>query len=62
VPGSGPDLVKRNRVWLAWLLLAAVLAYGSWEWQQAPNGLIPSSAFVDSARNLDRDHDHDDDD
>jgi cytochrome b len=62
VPGSGPDLVKRNRVWLAWLLLAAVLAYGSWEWQQAPNGLIPSSAFVDSARNLDRDRDHDDDD
>ena len=59
LPGPGPDLVKRNRAWLAWLLLVAVLAYGSWEWQQSPRGLVPSSAFVGSAP----DHiDHDDDD
>ena len=45
VDGSGPDLVKANRTWLAALLLLAVLAYGAWEWQQAPNGLIPSNAL-----------------
>ena len=42
VAGRGPDLVKKNRVWLAVLLFAAVLAYGAWEWQQSPNGLMPS--------------------
>ncbi len=57
VAGPGPDLVKKNRVWLAALLLIAVLAYGAWEWQQSPNGLIPTSAFSGASR----DH-HDDDD
>lgn len=57
VAGRGPDLVKRNRVWLAVLLLVAVLAYGAWEWQQSPNGLIPSSAFTGASR----DHDDQDD-
>ena len=41
-PGAGPDLVKKNRRWLATALLLAVLAYGAWEWQQSPHGLIPS--------------------
>ncbi|MEY2684290.1 MAG: hypothetical protein RJA09_1434 [Pseudomonadota bacterium] len=41
VPGSGPDLVRHNRVWLAVLLLAAVLAYVAWEWQASPQGLVP---------------------
>ena len=41
-PGAGPDLVKKNRRWLAAALLLAVLAYGAWEWQQSPHGLIPS--------------------
>ncbi|MDP3701528.1 MAG: cytochrome b/b6 domain-containing protein [Hylemonella sp.] len=34
--GTGPDLAKRNHAWLAALLLAGVLAYWAWEWQQAP--------------------------
>ena len=38
VEGRGPDLVPHNRAWLAVLLLVAVLAYGAWEWQQAPSG------------------------
>ena len=37
--GPGPDLAKRNHLWLAALLLLSVLAYWTWEWkQQAPNG------------------------
>ncbi len=39
--GSGPSLVKKNHAWLACLLLVAVLAYGVWEWQQSPHGLLP---------------------
>ena len=59
VQGPGPDLVKHNRRWLAFLLLIAVLAYGAWEWKESPNGLIPNSAFISGAS---RDHgDHDDD-
>ncbi|MEZ5701044.1 MAG: cytochrome b/b6 domain-containing protein [Burkholderiaceae bacterium] len=60
LPGPGPDLVKHNRVWLAWLLLAAVLAYGGWEWQQSPRGLVPTGAFVGDAPGH-IDHHHDDD-
>lgn len=55
--GPGPDLVKHNRRWLALLLLIAVLGYGAWEWEQSPNGLIPSSAFSATSRDHD---DHDD--
>lgn len=43
--GPGPDLAKRNLGWLAALLLGAVLAYWSWEWQQSPNGLISAQAI-----------------
>lgn len=43
--GPGPNPVPHNRVWLAALLLVAVLAYGAWEWQQSPRGLIPASAW-----------------
>lgn len=36
VDGPGPDLVRRDPVWLAWLLLAAVLAavvyFIGWQW------------------------------
>ena len=44
IDGKGPDLVQKNRGWLATLLLLAVLAYGAWEWQQSPNGLISNKA------------------
>jgi cytochrome b len=36
VEGPGPDLLKSNHVPVAALLLAAVLGYWAWEWQQAP--------------------------
>ncbi len=45
VEGKGPDLVPHNRIWLATLLLLAVLAFASWEWQQSPNGLIPAQPW-----------------
>lgn len=45
VAGPGPNLVQNNRVWLAALLLLAVLAYGAWEWQQSPNGLVTAQAL-----------------
>ena len=45
VEGRGPDLVKHNRTWLSMLLLLAVLAFGAWEWQQSPNGLIPAQPW-----------------
>jgi cytochrome b len=41
-PGSGPDLPRHNRVWLAALLLVALLSYWGWEWQQAPAGATAS--------------------
>lgn len=40
VEGPGPSLVKHNRVWLAVMLLAAVMAFGAWQWQQSPKGLV----------------------
>ena len=43
--GPGPDLAKRNHGRLAALLLCAVLAYWTWEWQQSPNGLISTQAI-----------------
>lgn len=45
VEGPGPSLVKHNRRWLAVLLLAAVLVFGAWQWQQAPNGLVSAQAW-----------------
>ena len=57
--GAGPDLAKRNHTWLAFLLLVAVLAYGTWEWQQSPNGLISAGA-ISGALSGDG-HDQDDD-
>lgn len=45
VDGPGPSLVQKNRRWLAVLLLMAVLAYGAWEWQQSPNGLVSARSL-----------------
>ncbi len=42
-PGAGPDLVPANRRWLAAALLVAVVAYGAWEWQASPQGLLPTA-------------------
>ena len=43
VDGPGPHLIQKNRTWLAALLLLAVLAFGTCEWQQSPNGLFASA-------------------
>jgi cytochrome b len=56
VDGPGPNLVQKNRVWLAALLLIAVLAYGAWEWQQSPNGLVSARALSSLTAGEDRDH------
>jgi len=48
IDGKGPDLVQKNRAWLATLLLLAVLAFGAWEWQQSSHGLIPARAWNSS--------------
>ncbi len=41
VEGSGPDLVRHNRSVLAVAVLAATLGFAAWQWQQAPQGLLP---------------------
>ena len=43
--GPGPNLVQNNRAWLAALLLLAVLAFGAWQWQESPQGLISAQAL-----------------
>ena len=58
MPGSGPDLARRNRAGLAALLLMAVLGFGAWQWQVTPNGLVPAGALSAGAGL----GDHDDDD
>ncbi|MDP3164752.1 MAG: cytochrome b/b6 domain-containing protein [Hydrogenophaga sp.] len=45
VEGPGPSLVKNNRSWLALLLLAVVMAFGAWQWQRSPNGLVSGQAW-----------------
>lgn len=60
VEGPGPDLVKHNRVALALALLLAVLAFGSWQWQTTPGGLLPSAGSAGSATS-ERGHVDDDD-
>lgn len=59
VDGPGPDLVKKNHIWLAALLLIAVLAYGAWEWQQSPNGLVTTRSLSSLTTGGDSDHDDD---
>lgn len=56
--GAGPDLVKRNHTGLAGLLLAGVVAFLSWQWQQSPQGLVPTGGLTGQA--FDRDHEDDD--
>ena len=58
--GVGPDLVRRNHRWLAVLLLAGVMSYWTWEWQQAGVARDAGSEAVWQQRN-NRGADHDDD-
>lgn len=41
--GAGPDLVKRNRGWLAALVLLGVVAFGAWQWQQSPDAPVAAA-------------------
>ena len=59
VEGPGPSLVKHNRVWLAVVLLAAELAFGAWQWQQSPKGLVSAQTWNGL---LSGQSDHEDDD
>ncbi len=65
VPGRGPDLVTHNRRWLAGLLLAGVLGFWLFQFQQAPtppslNANTPSPTEL--WRGLSGLKDHEDDD
>lgn len=46
IDGPGPHLVQRDRRGLAAALLIAVLAFGAWQWQQSPQGLMPGPAHA----------------
>ena len=58
-PGRGPDLVARNRVWLAALMLTAVLGFWWMQWQNAPAPTSTGDALIQSGS---QSGDHDDDD
>ena len=53
--GKGPDLVPKNRTWLAALLLIATLAFGAWQWQQSPSGWVASGTSTERQRHHDDD-------
>lgn len=56
IDGAGPDLARRNHAWLALLLLAAVLAFWTWQWQHSPNGLLPGSGSTLSPGHSGQEH------
>ena len=41
IPGPGPDLVRRDRRWLAVVVLVAVVGFIGWQWRESPRGLVP---------------------
>ena len=57
IDGAGPDLARRNHGVLALLVLAAVLAFWTWQWQQSPNGLLAGSGASWSSDHHRDDHD-----
>ncbi len=59
VDGTGPDLIQRNHAWLAVLMLMGALAFGAWQWQQSPNGLIATQATAGVGAERHRHHDDD---
>ena len=62
IAGAGPDLAQRNHGWLAALLVAAVLAFWTWQWLDRPGGLsLGDGAALSQEHARDR-HDNDDDD
>lgn len=68
VEGAGPDLVKSNHGLLAILLLAAVVSFWVWQWQDAPHQQGPGEGVAvwlhpapGKAQSI-QSGDHDDDD
>ncbi len=59
-PGRGPDLVKRNRGWLAALMLTALLGFWAWQWQGAPGA--PDQTLQGAASTARQGHGHGRDD
>ena len=57
--GGGGGPIRARRRWLATLLLAAVLGFVWWQWQDSPTGLLPNPA---DRLSYDRDWQLDDDD
>lgn len=57
-PGRGPDLVKRNHLWLGLLLASAVLGFWAWQWQTAPaGGGLDATGQAQHERQSERDDD-----
>ncbi|MEO8124485.1 MAG: cytochrome b/b6 domain-containing protein [Burkholderiales bacterium] len=59
VEGAGPDLVKRNRIWLAAAVLLAAIAFAAWVWPEsdgASSSIQPASSLAAKHKHL-----HDDD-
>ncbi|MFN9103602.1 MAG: cytochrome b/b6 domain-containing protein [Betaproteobacteria bacterium] len=56
LPGSGPDLARRNHGLIAAHLLAAALGVVAWQWHATPHGLLPTAT---PAASMDHDDDED---
>lgn len=59
-PGKGPDLITRNRVWLAVLMLVAVMGFGWMQWRNAPEQLPVTEMLTAPSHHGSGDHDDDD--
>jgi cytochrome b len=57
IEGAGPDLAKRNHGLLAAGLLVAVLGFMAWQWQDSPQGLIPTQGWSSPAGHRGQDND-----
>jgi cytochrome b len=55
LPGSGPDLARRNHGLIAALLLAAALGFVAWQWMATPQGLLPTGPGAASMGHEDED-------
>lgn len=49
VPGKGPDVVRHNRLWLAFVLFVTVCAHMAWMSYTSPQGLVPWRLLGDPA-------------
>jgi cytochrome b len=59
-PGRGPDLVKRNHLWLAAVIWLAALGFWAWQWQGAPDQPTAGSAVAATRHDKHSGREHDD--